>query len=142
MARSNIRGGRQLWSILLTLQKSISQRLRQRNEVPSMSAQQGTTGSAHEEPNKQFVDHGKDLPTNQIDSDDSSSIEDVDGDYGSYGNHIFSDPKVAEYWRNVYETATYEGRHRFDPTFTWSATEEKRLKRKASFDYNNGMLWR
>ncbi|ETI23128.1 hypothetical protein G647_04925 [Cladophialophora carrionii CBS 160.54] len=63
-------------------------------------------------------------------SDDTSSIEDVDGDYGSYGNHVFSDPKVAEYWRNVYENAHYEGRHRFDPSFTWSATEEKRLKRK------------
>ncbi|OCT54833.1 putative transporter [Cladophialophora carrionii] len=63
-------------------------------------------------------------------SDDTSSFEDVDGDYGSYGNHVFSDPKVAEYWRNVYENAHYEGRHRFDPSFTWSATEEKRLKRK------------
>lgn len=103
-----------------------------------MPLQQDPVGRVHEEPNSQFRDGGKDTPTNQVSSDDSSSIEDVDGDYGSYGNHVFSDPKVAEYWRNIYETATYEGRHRFDPVFTWSAAEEKRLKRKACLDYNDG----
>lgn len=56
--------------------------------------------------------------------------EDIDGDYGSYHGHVFSDPKVAEYWRNVYDTATYEGRHRFDPNFSWTAAEEKAVKRK------------
>lgn len=61
---------------------------------------------------------------------DNIDEEDVDGDYGSYRNHVFSDPKVAAYWRDVYDKATYEGRHRFDPSFTWSATEEKRVKRK------------
>ncbi len=69
----------------------------------------------------------------QSDSSDagfSDEAEDIDGDYGSYGDHIFSDPKVAAYWAGVYEKATYEGRHRFDPTFTWSATEEKRVRRK------------
>jgi sugar phosphate permease len=44
--------------------------------------------------------------------------------------HIFSDPRVAEYWRGVYEKARYEGRHRFDPAFTWTADEELRLRRK------------
>lgn len=63
-------------------------------------------------------------------SDHTNDVEDIDGDYGSYNNHIFSDPKVAEYWAHVYEKAQYEGRHRFDPTITWSAAEEKRLKRK------------
>lgn len=62
----------------------------------------------------------------------SSEHEDIDGDYGSYSNHAFSDPKIAAYWRGIYETAQYEGRHRFDPSLTWSATEEKRLKRKVS----------
>ncbi|KAG8630706.1 hypothetical protein KVT40_002325 [Elsinoe batatas] len=74
----------------------------------------------------------KDIP-NSSDSADSSihsGEEDIDGDYGSYHNHIFKDPKVAEYWRNVYENASYEGRHRFDPHITWTATEEKRLRRK------------
>lgn len=61
-----------------------------------------------------------------------SGEEEIDGDYGSYHDHVFKDPKIAEYWRNVYENAQYEGRHRFDPNFTWSATEEKRLKRKVT----------
>lgn len=59
-----------------------------------------------------------------------SGEEEIDGDYGSYHDHVFKDPKVADYWRNVYEKAHYEGRHRFDPNMTWSATEEKRLRRK------------
>lgn len=96
-----------------------------------MSVQQNPSDRIHEALDQKHDDQGKDAFANQVVSDDSSSIEDVDGDYGSYGNHVFSDPKVAEYWRSVYETATYEGRHRFDPTFTWSAAEEKRLKRKA-----------
>ncbi|KAF2165022.1 hypothetical protein M409DRAFT_24922 [Zasmidium cellare ATCC 36951] len=58
------------------------------------------------------------------------SSELVQGDYGSDSNHVFSDPAVADYWRKVYENAQYEGRHRFDPEITWSADEEKRLKRK------------
>ncbi len=62
---------------------------------------------------------------------DNDITQDIDGDYGSYGGHVFSDPKVADYWKDVYENARYEGRHRFDPSFTWSAAEEKRLKRNA-----------
>ncbi|KAK0654219.1 putative transporter [Lasiodiplodia hormozganensis] len=63
------------------------------------------------------------------------SIQDVEiqGDYGSGRDHAFSDPKVAEYWRDVYEKAHYEGRHRFDPTFTWSAEEEIKVKRKVDW---------
>lgn len=65
------------------------------------------------------------------DSDREQEEEEIDGDYGSYSNHVFSNPKVASYWRGVYDNAQYEGRHRFDPNLTWSASEEKRLKRKA-----------
>ena len=61
------------------------------------------------------------------------SEELVVGDYGSDSNHVFSDPKVADYWRGVYENAKYEGRHRFDPTLTWSADEEKKLKRRVDW---------
>lgn len=42
----------------------------------------------------------------------------------------FSDPKVADYWREVYENSKYEGRHRFDPDFQWDVAEEKALVRK------------
>lgn len=50
--------------------------------------------------------------------------------YGSYDDHPFSDRVTAQYWREVYDTAEYEGRHRFDPNYTWTADEEKKLVRK------------
>lgn len=50
--------------------------------------------------------------------------------YGSYEDHPFNDVVTTRYWRDVYETAKYEGRHRFDPEYTWTAEEEKRLVRK------------
>ncbi|EOD43958.1 putative allantoate permease protein [Neofusicoccum parvum UCRNP2] len=62
--------------------------------------------------------------------DESINDVEIKGDYGSGRDHLFADPKVADYWRNIYENAKYEGRHRFDPTFTWSAEEEIRVKRK------------
>lgn len=70
------------------------------------------------------------VSSNEGSSSSFRSSELVEGDYGSDGNHVFADPKVAEYWRDVYEKAQYEGRHRFDPEITWSADEEKKLKRK------------
>ena len=45
-------------------------------------------------------------------------------------NHVFSDPVAAEHWRNIYEKAGYENRHRFDPEFTWTAEDERKLVRK------------
>jgi hypothetical protein len=50
--------------------------------------------------------------------------------HGSTEEHVFSNPQTAEHWRGVYEAAHYEGRHRFDPSFTWTAAEEKKLVRK------------
>ncbi|ETS62765.1 hypothetical protein PaG_02507 [Moesziomyces aphidis] len=44
--------------------------------------------------------------------------------------HVFQDEKVAEHWRNLYDSTQYENRHRFDPTFEWTVAEEKRLLRK------------
>ena len=63
-------------------------------------------------------------------SDSDSEIQDVTPEYGSYHHHVFASPAVAEHWRQMYEKAHYEGRHRFDPLFTWSADEEKRVRRK------------
>lgn len=54
-------------------------------------------------------------------------------------DHVFSDPNVAAYWRNVYNEAKYESRHRFDPEFTWSAQSERLLKRKV-FSFRNNFL--
>ncbi|PTD13094.1 putative transporter [Fusarium culmorum] len=47
--------------------------------------------------------------------------------------HPFSDPEIADRWRKVYEKAEYENRHRFDPSFTWTDGEEKKLVRKIDF---------
>jgi hypothetical protein len=70
---------------------------------------------------------------------DSASIRDeppavapsVQSDgYGSSSEHTFSDPATADRWRKVYEEANYENRHRFDPDYSWTAAEEKKLVRK------------
>lgn len=77
----------------------------------------------------------KDLKYDSSTSEDTPSLRSEDlvvGDYGSDSNHVFSDPKVADHWRGVYEKAQYEGLARFDPHITWSAEEEKRLRRKVS----------
>lgn len=71
-------------------------------------------------------------PASEIASEFTSSddAEKLDPEYGSYPDHVFANEQVAEHWRQVYENAHYEGRHRFDPELTWSAGEEKQLRRK------------
>jgi hypothetical protein len=54
--------------------------------------------------------------------------------YGSYEPHVFSDPVRRQHWQDIYETARYEGRHRFDPELTWSPQSERLLKRKVALD--------
>lgn len=72
-------------------------------------------------------------PISSSGSSSGDATEEVeDGEYGSLGRHIFSDEKVAAYWTGVYEKAKYEGRHRFDPTYKWTAAEEKTLLKKVS----------
>jgi len=78
---------------------------------------------------------GKDLGATTINQDATSTGSSGDeeraaNDLGSDGEHVFSDPKVAEYWRGVYENARYECRHRFDPSATWTPEEEKKLRRR------------
>jgi hypothetical protein len=77
--------------------------------------------------------------TEGIDSDPDTNIGEIVGDellhttgnkLGSVEPHVFSNTRRADHWRKVYEDATYEGRHRFDPAFTWTAEEEKVLRRK------------
>jgi hypothetical protein len=52
--------------------------------------------------------------------------------YGSYEDHAFSNRAIAQHWREVYDKAEYEGRHRFDPDYTWTAEEERKVVRKGS----------
>ncbi|KAF2727083.1 allantoate permease [Polyplosphaeria fusca] len=58
--------------------------------------------------------------------------------HGSYEPHVFSDPVRCAHWKDVYDGAQYEGRHRFDPGLTWSAQSERLLKRKLDLRI---MLW-
>jgi hypothetical protein len=55
--------------------------------------------------------------------------------YGSHDPHVFSNPTNAQHWREVYERAEYEGRHRYDPEYKWTAEEEQRLVRKVSAQF-------
>ncbi|CCC11876.1 hypothetical protein SMACR_05088 [Sordaria macrospora] len=54
-------------------------------------------------------------------------------EYGSTPDHVFSVPAIAAHWAEVYERAGYENRHRFDPSFQWDASEERKLVRKIDF---------
>lgn len=58
-----------------------------------------------------------------------TAVKNRDGIHTAPGTD-FSDEKVAAYWKNVYAESKYEGRHRFDPAFTWTEEEEKALVRK------------
>ncbi|EGW30070.1 uncharacterized protein SPAPADRAFT_158460 [Spathaspora passalidarum NRRL Y-27907] len=45
----------------------------------------------------------------------------------------FLDPKVEEYYRQVYSESKYESYSAFDPHFTWTPEEEKKLVRKLNY---------
>ncbi|VEU22189.1 DEKNAAC103200 [Brettanomyces naardenensis] len=45
----------------------------------------------------------------------------------------FVNPKVAQYYREVYEKTHYECRGRFDAEFTWTPQEQKKLNGKLDF---------
>lgn len=60
-------------------------------------------------------------------------------DAGGYGSPGWDQPeKAVSFWRQTYEAAKYEGRHRFDPSYKWTAAEEKKLLRKIDLKI---MLW-
>ena len=59
-------------------------------------------------------------------STDSDSDENGD----AIRKNPFLDPDVAEHWAGVYEKSRYECRAQFDPAFTWTEEEEKKLVRR------------
>jgi len=59
-----------------------------------------------------------------------SAASDSDEDGDAFKKNPFLDPDVAEHWIEVYEKAEYECRHVFDPSFTWTEEEEKKLVRR------------
>jgi hypothetical protein len=102
-----------------------------------------SSNMANDQPNRSLAEEvaptaglkEKDFHSGETSPADTPSIrseELVVNGYGSDHHHVFAKPEVAEYWRGVYEKAQYEGRHRFDPDITWSAEEEKKLRRKVS----------
>jgi hypothetical protein len=60
----------------------------------------------------------------------TSATSDSDEDGDAFQKNPFLDPDVAEHWSNVYEKSTYECRAEFDPAFTWTEEEEKKLVRR------------
>jgi hypothetical protein len=59
-----------------------------------------------------------------------SSPSESDIDSEAYQTNPFLDPDVAAKWALVYEKSQYECRHVFDPEFTWTKEEEKKLVRR------------
>ncbi|KAJ4134854.1 hypothetical protein NW768_004463 [Fusarium equiseti] len=76
---------------------------------------------------------GRDTTGKVVDVKDQSHVDSGDESAASSIEHPFSDPEIADRWRKVYEKAEYENRHRFDPNFTWTDHEEKKLVRKIDF---------
>jgi len=75
----------------------------------------------------------KQVPITQTsDSGSSNGSSNERPTQGSRESHVFKDRITAQYWREVYDRAQYEGRHRFDPDCTWTAEEEKKLVRKVN----------
>ncbi|KAK0113524.1 hypothetical protein ONS95_013778 [Cadophora gregata] len=63
-----------------------------------------------------------------IGSGSASTTTDEDG--ADFKKNPFLDPDVAEHWATVYEKSQYECRGAFDPTFTWTDEEERKLVRR------------
>ena len=73
---------------------------------------------------------------NVIDSEGNVIVTSADSDSdieGGIRDNIFLDPEVANYYRDVYENAQYEGRHVFDPELTWTKQEERKIIWKLEF---------
>jgi hypothetical protein len=66
-----------------------------------------------------------DKPPELLKSDGTASSE-----HSFDEKNPFSDPKVAEYYKGVYETSQYECREAFDPDLEWTPAEEKKIVRK------------
>ncbi|EED17183.1 pantothenate transporter, putative [Talaromyces stipitatus ATCC 10500] len=57
------------------------------------------------------------------------STKSAGGDINTPHN-IFSNPKILEYYTELYEKANYECRHLLDPSLEWTRKEERKLVRK------------
>lgn len=78
---------------------------------------------------------GKDISFAPVDPVSASAslrddIENSSGDESTNKGTVFDDHAAAEFYRPVEK---YEGKHRFDPTATWTPEEERNLVRRVSF---------
>ena len=55
----------------------------------------------------------------------STSITSFESEYED--SNPFADLKVADYYRELYESTKYECRHVFDPLYEWSRSEEQEV---------------
>lgn len=77
------------------------------------------------EPTVTAVHPKNDHPSELLKSDrDASSERSFDE------KNPFSDPKIAEHYKGVYENSQYECRSAFDPELEWTPAEEKKIVRK------------
>ena len=86
-----------------------------------------TTNTVSEalEPTVTAIHPKNDRPSEQLKSDGTTSSE-----HSVDEKNPFSDPKVAEYYKGVYESSQYECRDAFDAELEWTPAEEKRIVRK------------
>lgn len=71
---------------------------------------------------------GDSLPTKNATFVSATSDSDEDG--SAFAKNPFLDPDVADHWTRIYEKSQYECRHVFDPNFSWTEEEERRLVRR------------
>lgn len=68
-----------------------------------------------------------------LESRDGVTSDDITTGSAGTGGNPFSDPDVAERYRQVYDKAHYECRHLFDPELTWTEEEERRLVKRTDW---------
>lgn len=61
------------------------------------------------------------------------SLGSLSSDEDTVKTNPFLDPKIAEYYRVIYDECQYECREAFDPHYKWTPEEEKKLVRKLDF---------
>lgn len=68
------------------------------------------------------------ISVRELKGEDDGLLEDQTDD--GTGPNPFANPTIAKYYYSLYESTKYECRHQFDPTFTWTKEEQKKLQHK------------